>query len=382
MITWMTVARSSCCYCCFLFVQISTTSQLRGATGFAGLSSISRRHSLQRRLSPSQLFQRLTTDSTEPAYTHSPLNSNNFEYNRQLQQQRLQQGYERGYERGYPPPNSYYGGAAQAPPYAGPNGAPASFFEPPLPPPPRPYPSGRVYAQPELQRQRQAPPTNPNYSKYDYNQQYGGYRGPMTPATYTPKSQSQYEVTMTPLSMSSPAGTLARSTGGSYDDNAYRAPSGSTAATTVFDECREEMTDDEKYLFDLNGYIVVRNVLSPLEVAQANAAINSHINDMVERSDPELRNTDPGSSESFAGTGPGRKELGRVLQWGYEDSNVFKSILAHPKLLPYYNTLLGKGYRMDHLPFVIAQDEGGEGTVVSAMRKLASLVNTRSNIAR
>jgi hypothetical protein len=30
------------------------------------------------------------------------------------------------------------------------------------------------------------------------------------------------------------------------------------------------MTADEKYLFDLNGFIVVRNVLSPEEVAVAN----------------------------------------------------------------------------------------------------------------
>ena len=43
------------------------------------------------------------------------------------------------------------------------------------------------------------------------------------------------------------------------------------------------------------------------------------------------------------------------------DSKVFKSILPHPLLLPLFHGILGKGYRMDHLPFVIAQDKGAEG---------------------
>eukprot|EP00961_Rhodomonas_salina_P256166 3462037-Rhodomonas_salina.1 len=36
------------------------------------------------------------------------------------------------------------------------------------------------------------------------------------------------------------------------------------------------MTPTEKYLFDLNGFIVVRNVLTPEEVAAANAAVDAH----------------------------------------------------------------------------------------------------------
>jgi Protein involved in biosynthesis of mitomycin antibiotics/polyketide fumonisin len=35
--------------------------------------------------------------------------------------------------------------------------------------------------------------------------------------------------------------------------------------------------------------------------------------------------------------------------------------LAHPRLVPLFHGILGKGYRMDHLPFVIAQDKGAEG---------------------
>jgi Phytanoyl-CoA dioxygenase (PhyH) len=120
-----------------------------------------------------------------------------------------------------------------------------------------------------------------------------------------------------------------------------------------------EMTEDERYLFDLNGYLIVRNVLTPTEVARANAVIDLHASEMVERSDAPLRNAVQGTK--FYGTGPGRKDLGGVLEWGADESRIFQSILAHPRLVPLFHGLLGKGYRMDHLPFVLAQDTGSEG---------------------
>mmetsp|Transcript_24706 Transcript_24706/g.36225 ORF Transcript_24706/g.36225 Transcript_24706/m.36225 type:complete len:387 (-) Transcript_24706:28-1188(-) len=122
---------------------------------------------------------------------------------------------------------------------------------------------------------------------------------------------------------------------------------------------RKEMTSGEKYLFDLNGYIIVKNVLNKSEIQSANEAINQHEHEMIQRSIPELRNAKKGTK--MYGSGPSRKDLGGILEWPNDESNVFKSILAHSKLLPYYHTLLGKGYRMDHLPFLIAQDVGAEG---------------------
>lgn len=120
-----------------------------------------------------------------------------------------------------------------------------------------------------------------------------------------------------------------------------------------------EITEAERYLFDLNGYLVVRGVLTPSEISAANAAIDRHLDQAVERSDTALRNAVKGSS--LYGTGPGRKDLGQVLEWGAQDSRVFQSILAHPRLVPLFHGLLGRGYRMDHLPFVLLQDEGAEG---------------------
>ena len=120
-----------------------------------------------------------------------------------------------------------------------------------------------------------------------------------------------------------------------------------------------EMTEDERYLFDLNGYIIVRGVLTKEEVEAANRAIDNHAHEMIERSDESLRNAVKGTK--FYGKGPGRMDLGRVLEWDLEESTVFKSILAHPRLVPLFHGILGKGYRMDHLPFVLAQNKGSEG---------------------
>jgi len=125
-----------------------------------------------------------------------------------------------------------------------------------------------------------------------------------------------------------------------------------TATATV------EMSDDEKYLFDLNGYIILRGVFTPEEVAEANASIDRHLDQMMERIDPELRNTKAGPLRGDESKG--RKDLGGILEWG-DDSKIFKRVLAHERLVPYQTALLGKGFRMDHMPFVIAQDEGAEG---------------------
>lgn len=77
-----------------------------------------------------------------------------------------------------------------------------------------------------------------------------------------------------------------------------------------------EMTEEEKYLFDLNGFIIVRGVLTKEEIEAANRAIDNHASGMVERSDAALRNAV--KETKFYGEGPGRMDMGRVLEWGEE----------------------------------------------------------------
>ena len=151
----------------------------------------------------------------------------------------------------------------------------------------------------------------------------------------------------------------------STNNNNQTSSSFSTMATTlaadeqVPQEYPLEMSEAERYLFDLNGYIIIRNVLTPDQIAACHEAIDAHIDEAIPRSDPTLRNAIEGSP--MYGNGPPRLDLGGIFEWGDTQSNVFKSILAHPRLVPLFHGILGKGYRLDHLPFVLMNNKGGEG---------------------
>lgn len=119
------------------------------------------------------------------------------------------------------------------------------------------------------------------------------------------------------------------------------------------------MSAEDKFFFDLNGFIIVRGVLTGDEVAAANAAIDAHRQDVLERADPQLRNSRAGTL--FSGEGPGRCDLGGMLGWPKPYCDPFRALLAHDRLIPYLTELCGAGYRMDHLPMVIVQGKGSEG---------------------
>ena len=123
------------------------------------------------------------------------------------------------------------------------------------------------------------------------------------------------------------------------------------------------MTPIEKYLFDLNGYVVVRGVFSAEEIQAANEAIDKRSNEIVERKGGLRLGGEKGAP--LAGDGiTGREDLGGMLGWQpNEDRELFRNVLTHNKLVPYYHELLGKGYRMDHLPLLIQQSPGADGFV-------------------
>ena len=119
------------------------------------------------------------------------------------------------------------------------------------------------------------------------------------------------------------------------------------------------MNADEKYLFDLNGYLVIKNVLTPEEVALANEAIDKHGDQARIR--PRDQALDGGSPELKGEQGRG--ELGGMLNWEEPWCNPFRHMLAHPTLVPYLNEILGRGFRMDHHMFLLSMDKGAEGFI-------------------
>ena len=95
------------------------------------------------------------------------------------------------------------------------------------------------------------------------------------------------------------------------------------------------MTGEEKFSFDLEGYLIIKNVLSADEVAEMN-----EIADRVfppEGDDTRYRRTS------------------RVSLWG----KPFKKLIDHPKVLPYLIELMGPKVRLDH-DYCIFMNEGGQ----------------------
>jgi hypothetical protein len=115
-----------------------------------------------------------------------------------------------------------------------------------------------------------------------------------------------------------------------------------------------KLTAEEKYLFDTLGFVVIKKVLTPIEVYEVNAAIDRRVeSDFCERTGA-VRNSQNGSS--------GRLDCGNFLSWPVMDSgDVLRSILCHPSLHPILDELCGLGHRLDHKPILFIQRPAAEG---------------------
>ena len=87
------------------------------------------------------------------------------------------------------------------------------------------------------------------------------------------------------------------------------------------------MTGEEKFQVDLEGYLVIKNVLTDDEVAEMNEIIDS-------------------------GNRQGPPSL-----WG----EPFKRLIDHPTILPYLIDLLGPHVRLDHDYSLFMQKGQGRG---------------------
>ena len=92
------------------------------------------------------------------------------------------------------------------------------------------------------------------------------------------------------------------------------------------------MTEEEKFVFDLEGYLVIKDVLSPQELDDLNALVDRYINGW----DNHPRN-----------------DLNKVSSWG----QATKDLIDHPKILPYLVELIGPKVRIDH-DYAIIMDRG------------------------
>lgn len=131
-----------------------------------------------------------------------------------------------------------------------------------------------------------------------------------------------------------------------------------SASLTQMAAVLRTMTARQKFLFDLNGFIHLKKVLTLEEVEEMNAAIDRNLQKGQVRESAGLKNTLKNSVLSAPGS---RVDIGGMLGWPAPDGDMFRRLLCHRELTPYLYSLLGEGYRLDHQPLVLVQDKGSEG---------------------
>ena len=119
-----------------------------------------------------------------------------------------------------------------------------------------------------------------------------------------------------------------------------------------------EMTEREKFLFDLQGFLVVPNFLSKDELESLNQSV-----DACENLKGKDGNSNTAGSEALAGTHK-RGMFSGMLSWPKPHCIPFRELIVHPKAIPYLNTMHGRGWRLDHAPFILTSDYGTEGLVI------------------
>ena len=107
------------------------------------------------------------------------------------------------------------------------------------------------------------------------------------------------------------------------------------------------MTEDERYLFDLNGYLILSGVLSSDEVQRCNESLDHHSEKLLEN-----------SAHLPAGDEGHRIEVKSMLAWERPWCEPFRNLLVHPNVTPYLESILSEGYRFDHGPWLIAMNKG------------------------
>jgi hypothetical protein len=110
----------------------------------------------------------------------------------------------------------------------------------------------------------------------------------------------------------------------------------------------KNMLDRERYLFDLNGYIVLKGVLTSAELDALRAEVRHAGVDDALRTQKYLH---AGFPQDYYDDGEWTGEDGYryasdsfILDWGPST----RSLVAHPRLLSYLSALVGADFRLDH----------------------------------
>lgn len=117
------------------------------------------------------------------------------------------------------------------------------------------------------------------------------------------------------------------------------------------------VSEEEKYFFDLRGYLIMRNVLSQDEIDACNAAIDANADKIIA---PRGQGNLSRGATALEGK-RGRHEMWELIGLPSPHREPFRDLLVHPIVVSRLNEYSGKGFRLDHGPALIESIEGDEG---------------------
>jgi len=119
---------------------------------------------------------------------------------------------------------------------------------------------------------------------------------------------------------------------------------------------RHWLDEREAFLFDTQGYAVLRGVLDADCVVRLNAAVDA--NAEAFRTDP----TRTGSAGSaLSGERARLTSFTDPLRWPREDAKAFAELIAPPEVQRWLDSLMGRGWRLDGAPQILLAGTGAEG---------------------
>ena len=115
------------------------------------------------------------------------------------------------------------------------------------------------------------------------------------------------------------------------------------------------MNNEEKYLFDLNGYLVVEDILEP-RLVQA-------LNESLDHQDIRLREANLWEGAEVLKGKHGRGEYGGVLDWPEPWCHPWRELLALPATMRYMLEIIGEEFRFEGMQG-ITNTTGSEGQIL------------------
>jgi len=100
------------------------------------------------------------------------------------------------------------------------------------------------------------------------------------------------------------------------------------------------MNDQERYLFDLQGFVTVPNALSLEQISELNRILDEHVVNDLDANAPNHR-------------------WGRLLTWGAP----YRRLIANPTIHPYLEEIVGNRYRLDHDYADLIRPRAGKGPI-------------------